>query len=172
MIDYKVNMEKSATIFNHRLEPREPTETGAPIPKEESHWPWRYVKTCAQVSDWMRYEVGVHLAHAHFIEETIIVATRRTIPMDSIVDTVLYPRWYKMLSLNAAARTTLIPQIIKDLVGISPKYLQKYVLYECENFDFVKHYVPNDVKERGFRRCRNSQGYQHPKMGQRNSNQW
>ncbi|KAM0254577.1 hypothetical protein ACHAQJ_006612 [Trichoderma viride] len=150
VIDYKVSMDKSVTIFNNRLEPREPAGKGAPIPEEESDWPWRYAKTCAQVSDWMRHEVGVHLTRSHFIEEAVIVATRRTIRMDSIIHTILSPHWYKTLSLNAAARTTLVPQVIKDLVGISPEYLQKYVLYEYENFDFVKHYIPNDLTDRGF----------------------
>ncbi|KAM0524567.1 hypothetical protein ACHAPE_000665 [Trichoderma viride] len=150
VVDYKVSMKDSVTIFNNRLEPREPVGGGASIPEEESDWPWRYAKSCAQVSDWVRHEVGVHLTRAHFIEEAIIVATRRTIRMDSIIHTILSPHWYKTLSLNAAARTTLVPQVIKDLVGISPEYLQKYVLYEFENFDFVKHYVPNDLEERGF----------------------
>ncbi|KAL6896495.1 lipoxygenase [Trichoderma evansii] len=150
VIDYKISMENSVTIFNNRLEPREPVGTGAAIPEEESDWPWRYAKSCAQVSDWMRHEVGVHLTRSHFIEEAMIVATRRTIPMDAIIHTILSPHWYKTLSLNAAARTTLVPQVIKDLVGISPEYLQKYVIYEFENFDFSKHYVPNDLKERGF----------------------
>ncbi|KAK5994277.1 Putative linoleate 9S-lipoxygenase 3-like protein [Cladobotryum mycophilum] len=150
VIDYKVSMEKSVTIFNNKLDPLEPTALGSPIPEEETDWPWRYAKTCAQVSDWIRHEVGVHLTRAHFIEEAIIVATRRTIRMDSIIHTILSPHWYKTLSLNAAARTTLVPQVIKDLVGIKGEYLSNYVLYEYENFDYVKNYVPNDLAERGF----------------------
>lgn len=142
VIDYRGTMENSVTIFNERLLPSE-TERA-------DNWPWRYAKTCAQVSDWIRHEVGVHLTRAHFIEEAIIVATRRTIRMDSAIYTILSPHWYKTLSLNAAARTVLVPGVIKDLVGLKKEYLEGYMKYEYENFDWKQNYVPNDLRARGF----------------------
>ncbi|KAJ6442468.1 cutinase [Purpureocillium lavendulum] len=142
--DYKSSMANSVTIFNQRKTPDESSD------KEESDWPWRYAKTCAQVSDWIRHEVGVHLTRAHMIEESVIVATHRTIPMTHIVFKLLEPHWYKTLSLNAAARSTLVPQIIKDLVGLKPDHLYQFIRYEFENFDYVKNYVPNDLERRGF----------------------
>ncbi|KAF5123430.1 putative linoleate 9S-lipoxygenase 3 [Metarhizium anisopliae] len=142
--DYRVNMASSVVIFNQRRLPSDPTD------RQESDWPWRYAKTCAQVSDWIRHEVGVHLTRAHMIEESLIVATHRTIPMNHIVYKLLEPHWYKTLSLNAAARSTLVPQIIKDLVGLKPDYLYQFIRYEFENFDFVQSYIPNDLKRRGF----------------------
>ncbi|KHN97024.1 lipoxygenase [Metarhizium album ARSEF 1941] len=59
--------------------------------KEESDWPWRCAKT-----------------HC-------------TTPLDHIGHKLLEPHWYRTLSLNAAARSTLVPPpIIKDLVGLKP----------------------------------------------------
>ncbi|KAF4991493.1 hypothetical protein FGRMN_7804 [Fusarium graminum] len=144
VIDYKTSMKDSVTIFNKRKEPSDTSVT------EKSDWPWRYAKTCAQVSDWLRHEVGVHLTKAHMIEEALIVATHRTIPSTHPIFTILQPHWYKTLSLNAAARDTLVPQIIKDLVGVSPDRLYAYCRYEFKNFDYVQNYVPNDLSRRGF----------------------
>jgi hypothetical protein len=142
--DYKESMKNSVTIFNQRKLPTDPTTS------EEIDWPWRYAKTCAQVSDWLRHEVTVHLTNSHLIEEAIIVATHRTIPMNHIVFKLLSPHWYKTLSLNAAARATLVPQIIKDIAGMKPDYLFRFLRSAFEEFDFVKNYVPNDLKARGF----------------------
>lgn len=142
--DYKTSMANSVTIFNQRMLP---TDSSA---KEETDYAWRYAKTCAQVSDWIRHEISVHLTRAHMIEEALIVATHRTIPMDHVVFKLLEPHWYKTLSLNAAARSTLVPQVIKDLVGLKPDYLYQLVRTEFENFDYVGSYIPNDLKRRGF----------------------
>ncbi|CAI6099734.1 unnamed protein product [Clonostachys chloroleuca] len=154
--DYKGTMEKSVTIFNQRKLPSDPTD------KESTDWPWRYAKTCAQVSDWVRHEVGVHLVKAHMVEEAIIVATNRSIPMNHIIYKILEPHWYKTLSLNAAARSTLVPQVIKDLVGIKTDMLYRYGRYEYENFDYVKGYVPNDLNSRGF--ANTTEGLADPKF--------
>ncbi|KAI0134249.1 lipoxygenase [Xylariales sp. AK1849] len=143
-IDYKQKMENSVTIFNKRMGPADST-TG-----EASDWPWRYAKTCAQVSDWLRHEITVHLTNAHFVEEALIVATNRTIPMEHIVYKTLHPHWYKTLSLNAAARDTLVPQIIRDIVGFSPDQTSSYIRHAFETFNFVENYVPNQLKSRGF----------------------
>ncbi|KAK1982084.1 lipoxygenase [Colletotrichum cereale] len=142
--DYKKTMEQSVTIFNRRHRPSDPSTF------EKEDWPWRYAKTCAQVTDWIRHEVGVHLTRAHFIEEAVIVATHRTIPMEHIVYRLLQPHWYKTLSLNAAARETLVPQVIKDIVGLSMDQTYKLMAYEFENFDYTENYIPNDLARRGF----------------------
>jgi len=142
--DYKVSMSKSVTIFNSRMSPQDSTKG------EATDWPWRYAKTCAQVSDWLLHELIVHLTNAHFIEESIIVATNRTVPMEHIVFKLLYPHWYKTLSLNAAARDQMVPQAIKDIIGFTPEQAFKFIRSGYENFDFVQSYVPNDLKRRGF----------------------
>ncbi|KAL6874705.1 lipoxygenase [Trichoderma novae-zelandiae] len=150
VIDYKESMKDSVTIFNKAYDPREPTATDETIPEERDDWPWRYAKTCAQVSDWMFHEVGVHLTRAHFVEEAVIVATHRTVPENHIVFKLLHPHWYKTLSLNAGARATLVPSVITELVGLEPHELYKLVRYEYNNFDFVNSYVPKDLANRGF----------------------
>ncbi|KAK3328542.1 lipoxygenase [Cercophora scortea] len=143
-IDHKGSIEKSVTIFNHRMSPSDSTSG------EKEDWPWRYAKTCAQVTDWMRHELTVHLTLSHLVEEAIIVATNRTIPMDHPIYRLLYPHWYKTLSLNAAARASLVPQVIVDLVGISPAQAYSFMHHAYNTYDFVGSYVPNDLKRRGF----------------------
>jgi hypothetical protein len=143
-IDHKGSMESSVTIFNRRMSPLDPTSG------EKDDWPWRYAKTCAQVTDWMRHELAVHLTLSHFVEEAIIVATNRSIPMDHPVYRLLYPHWYKTLSLNAAGRSTLIPQIALDIIGISPDQCYSFLRHAYDTYDFVGSYVPNDLKRRGF----------------------
>ncbi|KAH6626725.1 lipoxygenase [Chaetomium sp. MPI-SDFR-AT-0129] len=143
-IDYRGSLRDSVTIFNKRLSPRDSSS------REKDDWPWRYAKTCAQSTDWMRHELAVHLTLSHFVEEAIIVATNRTIPMDHPVYRLLYPHWYKTLSLNAAGRSTLIPQIAVDIVGVSPDQCYSFLRDAYDTYDFVGSYVPNDLKRRGF----------------------
>jgi len=143
-IDHKGSMEKSVTIFNKRMGPSDSTSG------EKDDWPWRYAKTCAQVTDWMRHELTVHLTLAHLVEEAIIVATNRSIPMEHPVYRILLPHWYKTLSVNAAARATLVPQVITDLVGINPAQLSSFLRHAYDTYDFVGSYIPNDLKRRGF----------------------
>lgn len=143
-IDYKGSMAKSVTVFNKRMLPSDSTAS------EKTDWPWRYAKTCAQVADWLVHELAVHLANAHLIEEAIIVAANRTIPMEHVIYRILSPHWYKTLSLNAAARSSLVPQVIADIIGFSPDQAYAFIRHAYDNFDFVGNYVPNDLKTRGF----------------------
>jgi hypothetical protein len=143
-IDYLGSMDKSVTIFNKRMTPSDS------IASEKGDWPWRYAKTCAQVSDWLVHELAVHLTHAHLIEEAVIVATNRTIPMEHIIYRILSPHWYKTLSLNAAARAALVPQVIADIIGFSPDQAYSFLRHAFDNFDFEGSYVPNDLERRGF----------------------
>jgi Lipoxygenase len=69
VLDYKGKMLDSVVIFNKRLQPSDHTHD------QRNDWPWRYAKTCAQVSDWIRHEVTVHLVNTHLVEEATIVAT-------------------------------------------------------------------------------------------------
>ncbi|KAK3297158.1 lipoxygenase [Chaetomium fimeti] len=143
-IDYRGSLDNSVTIFNNRMSPSDSTRN------EKQDWPWRYAKTCAQATDWMRHELAVHLTCSHFVEEAIIIATNRSIPMDHPVYRLLYPHWYKTLSLNAAGRSTLVPQIAVDIMGISPDQAYHFLCHAYDTYDFVGSYVPNDLKLRGF----------------------
>ncbi|KAK0727514.1 lipoxygenase [Lasiosphaeria miniovina] len=143
-IDHKGSIDKSVTVFNSRMKPTDPTSG------EKDDWPWRYAKTAAQVTDWLRHELVVHLTLSHFVEEAVIVATNRSIPMDHPVYRLLSPHWYKTLSLNAAARASLVPQVIVDIVGLSPAQAYSFIREAYDTYDFVGSYVPNDLKRRGF----------------------
>ncbi|KAI1175013.1 lipoxygenase [Nemania sp. FL0916] len=143
-IDYKQSMKDSVTIFNKRKNPSDSTDG------EKEDWPWRYAKTCALSADWIRHELTIHLGDAHLIEEAIIVATNRTIPMDHVVYRLLSPHWYKTLSLNAAARSVLVPQVIQDIIGFKPEHTSNFVKNAYEAFDFVGNYVPAQLERRGF----------------------
>lgn len=144
VIDFKGSMDDSVTIFNKRLDPSDSTD------KEKTDWPWRYAKTCAQVADWVRHEVTVHLVNTHFIEEVIIVATNRNMDNKHPVFRLLEPHWLKTLSLNAAARATLLPHVVLELIGLDEARAFKFISHAFKSFDFVGQYVPNDLSSRGF----------------------
>lgn len=144
VIDFKGSMDDSVTIFNKRLNPSDSTE------KEKTDWPWRYAKTCAQVADWVRHEVTIHLVNTHFVEEVIIVATNRNMDNKHPVFRLLEPHWLKTLSLNAAARATLLPKVVLELIGLEEAQVFKFISHAFKNFDFVGQYVPNDLAGRGF----------------------
>ncbi|KAH8882273.1 Lipoxygenase [Thozetella sp. PMI_491] len=143
-IDHKGSMDNSVTIFNKRTKPDDPTDG------EKEDWAWRYAKSCAQVSDWMRHELTVHLTLSHFVEEAIIVAANRSLPMEHPVFRLLSPHWYKTLSLNAAARASLVPQVVVEIVGINPDQAFSFIQDAYASYDFQGSYVPNDLRRRGF----------------------
>lgn len=103
-----------------------------------------------QCSDWLRHEVTVHLTNTHLIEEATIVASNRQLDPDHPVMKLLYPHWQKTLAINAAARNTLIPHIIVELVGFQPSEAYKFIKHAYKTFDFKKRYVPTDLSQRGF----------------------
>jgi hypothetical protein len=140
VIDWRGSAEKSVTIYNKEL-----NKTG-----QKEDWAWRYAKTCVQSSDWIRHEVTVHLTNTHLIEEATIVGAYRNIPQTHIVFQLLYPHWQKTLSLNAAARTVLIPYVIFPLIGMPDQNAYKFIQSAYSSFDFVGNYIPNDLKRRGF----------------------
>lgn len=154
VVDYKVTMRQSITIFNKRLLPTDLDADEDTLKKalaeEETDWPWRYAKTCAQVSDWVRHEVGVHLTLSHLVEEVVIVASKRCFDEQHPVYRLLSPHWVRTLSLNASARSTLVPYVIKDIVGMDLNAVYSLIRYEFDHYDFVGSYVPNDLKRRGF----------------------
>ncbi|KAK6524667.1 hypothetical protein TWF281_011569 [Arthrobotrys megalospora] len=137
-------MSNSVTIFNQRLSPSDPTSS------EASDWPWRYAKTCVQVCDWHRHEVGIHLVHTHLVEEAVIVGAERSFTNDHIVYQLLNPHWLKTLSLNQAARETLVPKIILNIAGMDKKHMSNYLKSEYYTFHWEDLYVPNDLERRGF----------------------
>jgi len=144
IIDFKGSVEKSVTIFNQRLTFDSPTDT------EAQDWPWRYAKLCSQVSDWVRHELTIHLTNTHLVEEAIIVAANRTLEPEHPVFRILRPHWDKTLSLNAAARSTLVPSIIEKLVGIPSDRVYRFINHAYKNFHFTNLYVPTDLALRGF----------------------
>ena len=141
--DFKGSMATSVTIFNRRI------NSASPI-AEAGDWPWRYAKMCAQVSDWAHHEVAVHLVNTHLVEEAVIVAVHRTIDPTHVVFKLLEPHWNITLSLNAAARSTLVPRVIVNIVGFTPTQAYALVKGAYKRFDWTGSYVPNDLKRRGF----------------------
>ncbi|KAF8458613.1 lipoxygenase [Terfezia claveryi] len=144
IIDYKDKIEDSVVIFNQRLR-----ETDDNVDQAKD-WPWRYAKTCVQVSDWTRHEVTVHLVETHFIEEAVIVAANRSFEAHHPVYKLLSPHWIKTLSLNAAARTTLVPDVVTKLSGMTTAQLMLFMQDAYSTFDWQENYIPTDLERRGF----------------------
>ena len=149
ILDWRGSLQKSVAVFNRRLQPAG-RFYATPSQSEKNDWPWRFAKTAAQTADWLRHEVTVHLTHAHFIEEATIVAANRTLPSSHPVYKLLEPHWFRTLSLNAAARSTLVPSVVIELIGLSPAQAKVFIRHAFDTFDFTGSYVPNDLKSRGF----------------------
>lgn len=144
IIDYMGSFENSVVIFNQRLR-----ESDSSV-DQTTDWPWRYAKTCVQISDWTRHEVTVHLVHTHFIEEAVIVAANRSFESNHPVYKLLSPHWIKTLSLNAAARTTLVPDVVIKLSGMTTAQLMLFIQDAYSTFDWQENYIPTDLERRGF----------------------
>ncbi|CAO3686889.1 unnamed protein product [Umbelopsis vinacea] len=167
VIDFKGSMDNSVVIFNNRLTPDVSTTS------EATDWPWRYAKMCAQVSDWTRHELTVHLVNAHFVEEVAIVAVQRAFPNNHIVYRLLEPHWSKTLSLNASARSALVPEVIARVVGYTEDQLYNYINDAYTRFDWQNLYVPRDLERRGFPPGElNAQRFQNYAYGKNVSDMW
>jgi len=142
-LDYKGGMENSVTIFNRRIASTSPGD-------EELDWPWRYAKMCAQVSDWFRHEVAIHLVNTHLVEEIIIIAANRTFEPRHIVFQLLEPHWNTTLPLNKAAREVLVPKIIIGMTGFTATQTYAFIKDAYNRFQWTDSYVPNDLRRRGF----------------------
>lgn len=70
--------------------------------------------------------------------------------VDHDVFKLLEPHWYRTLPLNAAARDTLVPRIIFDLIGFSGSQSKEFIKQSFAHFDFTANYVPQDLASRGF----------------------
>lgn len=138
-------MSKSVCIFNKRLTP-----TSNSLASEKEDYPWRYAKNCVQTSDWLRHELAVHLTNAHLIEESVIVSAHLTLPPTHPVYKILEPHWLKTLSLNAAARSALIPGIAVKITGMTDAQTYAFIKDAYKRFNWVDHYIPNDLERRGF----------------------
>lgn len=138
--DWRGSAKNSVTIYNKELS----------LSAQREDWPWRYAKTCVQVSDWMRHEVTVHLTNTHLIEEATIVGAQQSFEDTHPVFQLLYPHWQKTLSINAGARASLVPNVIVELIGLTREEGQKFIMSEYSKFDFQKRYVPEDLRSRGF----------------------
>ncbi|KAJ3873810.1 lipoxygenase [Lentinula edodes] len=143
VLDYKGSIEESVTIFNRRI-------TSNVNGDEYMDWPWRYAKMCVQVSDWLRHEVAIHLVNTHLVEEVIIVAAYRSFGPNHIIFRLLEPHWSTTLSLNKAARETLVPSIIIGMTGLTASQTYAFLKAAYDRFDWKGLYVPNDLRTRGF----------------------
>ncbi|KAF8956686.1 lipoxygenase [Flammula alnicola] len=144
ILDWKGSLAASVTIFNRRVLPTDPTDS------EKNDWPWRYAKMCVQISDWTRHEVTVHLTHAHFVEETVVVAAQRTFPSDHPVYKLLKEHWTTTLSINSLARSVLVPKVVMPLSAFTESQIVTLVNHEYTTFDWTGLYIPNDLDSRGF----------------------
>jgi hypothetical protein len=54
------------------------------------------------------------------------------------------------LSINAAARATLVPNVITKIVGVTDPQLYSFTGNAYKHFDWTGQYVPEDLKARGF----------------------
>ncbi|KAF9476736.1 lipoxygenase [Pholiota conissans] len=144
IIDWKGSLAASVAIFNKRILPTDPTTN------EKDDWPWRYAKTCVQVSDWTKHEITVHLTNTHFVEEVTVVAAQRSFPSDHIVYRILKEHWTTTLSINSLARSILVPKVVMPLSAFTEAQIISFVNQEYANFNWTGMYIPADLNNRGF----------------------
>jgi hypothetical protein len=63
------------------------------------------------------------LVNTHLVEEVTLVAAHRAFLVSHPVYRLLQPHWLKTLSINAAARSALVPNIIAKIVGVTDPQL-------------------------------------------------
>jgi len=113
-------------------------------------WPWRFAKMACQSADLLHHELGSHLTYTHLIEELFIVASHRQLPVDHPVMLLMADHFLKTLSLNDAARTTLMPTFISQLAPYPNVTNVQLVGKFFANYNFTAKMPPNDLKARGF----------------------
>ncbi len=84
------------------------------------------------------------------MEEATIVAAHRAFDPDHLVYRCLSPHWTKTLPLNAAARATLVPQVVLPLIGLTEDATYAFIKASYDGFDWQKRYIPTDLARRGF----------------------
>jgi hypothetical protein len=105
---------------------------------------------CVQVSDWNLYELTVHLTETHLVEEAVIVAAHRTLPVDDIVYRLLAPHWLETLPLNAAARSAFIPNSFVNINGMTSSQTYAFIKDAYNKFNWKARCIPDDLQNRGF----------------------
>lgn len=78
------------------------------------------------------------------------MACNRMLPATHVVYKLLQPHWLKTLSLNAAARSTLVPSVIVPIAGMSEKQVYSFIRHGYRNFNWTALNVPTDLTNRGF----------------------
>lgn len=95
------------------------------------------------------FEQGLkRIRGSHADEEQ--VASKRAFATNHLVYRCLQPHWLKTLSLNAAARATLVPSVIIPIVGFSGTQTYDFIQQAYHNFDWQANYIPADLERRGF----------------------
>jgi hypothetical protein len=122
-----------------------------PNPKvvPDQDWAWRYAKTCVQCADWLHHELASHLCFTHLVMEVLTVASHRTLPAAHPVMLLLLDHFKKTLSLNAGARSLLLPVHFNIIGPHASDVSQAQVQKLFREFDFTKRMLPNDMKLRG-----------------------
>lgn len=110
---------------------------------------WKFAKMCVRTADWVSHELGSHLSRTHFVMEVAALATYRSLAKDHPIYQLLAPHFYKTLSLNAAARTILVPEIIATrLTPFSSEQCWALCSEYFGSFDF-SNYPLRDLAARG-----------------------
>lgn len=80
----------------------------------------------------------------------IVSAQRAFTDKSHPVFVLLSTHWQRTLSLNAAARSTLVPAIIIRLAGFTADQTYAFIRDAYKRFNWTDNYVPNDLNKRGF----------------------
>lgn len=114
---------------------------------------WKYAKQLVQCSDINIHENGYHLTNTHLLMEAIITGTREYLSafgntQAHFLFELLEPHFKKTLSLNFAARETLIPTLAR-ISGTNSQGIKILVDEFWNRIDFTDMYPTADLTRRG-----------------------
>lgn len=122
---------------------------------------WLWVKTWFQNGEAQNHEIQSHLMLTHLIAEIFAVTTYRWIPESHVLYQLLTPHYEGTFFINDAARSTLLPKIIRNLMTCGYQgayYLVNKTFYgsgdpskpdDATRYHFENSYLKNDLKARG-----------------------
>lgn len=112
---------------------------------------WRKAKLVVTVADFNHHEMISHLGRTHLLIGPIVIATRRCIPDEHPVSTLLRPHFEGTLHINDLAVTTLVApgrEVDKSLAG-TIWASRKLAAEGLHSKPFNSLFLPTDLEERG-----------------------
>jgi arachidonate 15-lipoxygenase len=112
---------------------------------------WNMAKIVAMAAHSQYHEILAHLCFTHLVMETIVVGTRRKLPLDHPIHVMLNAHFEGTMNINHLAVTKLIkPENYVDRM-VATKYESTVAIVsrERDNYNFMDHLFPTWLRKNG-----------------------